>query len=100
MYALFSLIFGGGSAGLISAVTLKRLLPHLAVRVIRSEKVGVIGVSEGTVVTFREHFFNVLGMDPRSFYAVATPTDDDYGLLYIGAEPDMAALAKRRRPNT
>lgn len=68
------IVLGGGSAGLITAVTLKRLIPQLTVRVIRSEKIGIIGVGEGTVVTFREHFFRVLGLDPRSFYAIAEPS--------------------------
>jgi tryptophan halogenase len=68
------LVLGGGSAGLIAAVTLKRRLPQLQVRVSRSPEIGVIGVGEGTTAQFGVHFFNYLGFNPRRFYAEASPT--------------------------
>ena len=40
-------ILGGGSAGFMAALTLKRKLPDLQVTVIRSPDIGVIGVGEG-----------------------------------------------------
>lgn len=67
-------VLGGGSAGLIAALTLKRKLPNLAVRVIRSPDIGIIGVGEGTTVTFPRHFFEYLRLKPQSFYAAAEPT--------------------------
>ncbi|RYD63628.1 MAG: hypothetical protein EOP83_11720, partial [Verrucomicrobiaceae bacterium] len=42
------LVLGGGSAGLIAALTLKRLTPALEVTLVRSSEIGVIGVGEGT----------------------------------------------------
>ena len=50
-------VLGGGSAGLMVALTLKRKLPHLQIRVIRSPDIGVIGVGEGTTAAFPRHFF-------------------------------------------
>jgi len=67
-------ILGGGSAGLIAAVTLKRRLPELEVRVIRSPEIGVIGVGEGTTASFPRHFFTYLGFNPKQFYDEAAPT--------------------------
>jgi len=66
-------VLGGGSAGLISAITLKRKLPHLSVRVVRSVEIGIIGVGEGTTRHFGEHFFRYLGLNPRQFYKEAEP---------------------------
>src|SRR5258708_24519455 len=67
-------VLGGGSAGLLAALTLKRKLPQLALRVIRSADIGVIGVGEGTTVAFPQHLFEYLKIKPRSFYEEAEPT--------------------------
>lgn len=68
------LILGGGSAGLMAAVTLKRRLPSLNIRVLRSPDIGIIGVGEGTTVSFPKHFFEHLKLQPQSFYQLAEPT--------------------------
>lgn len=67
-------VLGAGSAGLIAALTLKRKLPGLALRVVRSPDLGIIGVGEGTTAVFPRHFFEYLKMTPGSFYAEAEPT--------------------------
>ena len=67
-------ILGGGSAGFIAAITLKKKLPELRVRVIRSPDIGVIGVGEGTTASFPRHFFDYLKIPPQEFYAGAEPT--------------------------
>src|SRR5688500_13638758 len=46
------IVVGAGSAGLMAALTLKKKLPLLDVRVIRSPEIGIIGVGEGTTVVF------------------------------------------------
>ena len=67
-------VLGGGSAGLIAAVTLKRQVPGIQVRLIYSDKIGIIGVGEGTTAYFPKHFFQHLGLDPRGFFQTAKPT--------------------------
>ncbi|MGE3309950.1 MAG: FAD-dependent oxidoreductase [Limisphaerales bacterium] len=68
------LVLGGGSAGLMAAVTLKRRLPGLSVRVVRSPEIGVIGVGEGTTLAFPRHFFEYLKLKPQQFFQMAEPT--------------------------
>ena len=67
-------VLGGGSAGLIAALTLKRRLPEVAVRVVRSKEIGIIGVGEGTTAFFPKHLFEYLQLNPRQFYMEAEPT--------------------------
>jgi len=67
-------VLGGGSAGFMAALTLKRKLPHLKIRVLRSPDIGVIGVGEGTTPAFPRHFFEYLRLKPQQFYAEAEPT--------------------------
>jgi tryptophan halogenase len=67
-------VLGGGSAGFIAAITLKKKLPEMRVRVVRSPDIGVIGVGEGTTAAFPRHFFEYLKLNPKDFYAGAEPT--------------------------
>ncbi len=68
------LVLGGGSAGLMAAVTLKRRLPALDVKIVRSPEIGIIAVGEGTTVSFPKLFFEYLKLQPKSFYEMAEPT--------------------------
>lgn len=68
------IVLGGGSAGLIAALTLKRAIPELQIRLIRSPEIGIIGVGEGTTPTFREHFHGALQLPAREFFERAHPT--------------------------
>ena len=67
-------ILGGGSAGLMAAITLKTKVPALEVRVLRSPDIGVIGVGEGTTASFPRFLFDYLKVPRREFYAAAEPT--------------------------
>lgn len=67
-------VLGGGSAGLLAAVTMKRLLPQLDVALVRSSDIGVIGVGEGTTAVFPSHLFEVLKVSKEEFYREAQPT--------------------------
>lgn len=67
-------VLGGGSAGFMAALTLKRKLPQLNVRVIRSPDIGVIGVGEGSTPAFGRHFFEYLKLKPQHFYSEVSPT--------------------------
>lgn len=68
------LILGAGSAGLLAAITLRKKLPGLTVRVVRSSDIGVIGVGEGTTPAFPAHLFDYLGLDVARFFREAEPT--------------------------
>ncbi len=68
------LVLGAGSAGLIAAISLKRKIPQLSVRVVRSAEIGVIGVGEGTTPNFPKHLFDYLGISRKRFYELAQPT--------------------------
>ena len=60
-------VLGGGSAGFIAALTLKRRLPQLDVTVLRSPAIGIIGVGEGTTPYFPAHFHEYLKLDQGGF---------------------------------
>ena len=51
------LILGAGSAGLLAAIALRKKLPSVGVRVVRSSEMGVIGVGEGTTPALPKHLF-------------------------------------------
>ncbi|WP_035609719.1 FAD-dependent oxidoreductase [Haloferula sp. BvORR071] len=68
------IVLGAGSAGLIAALSLKRKIPQLRVRVVRSPDIGVIGVGEGTTPNFPRHIFDYLGIPRKRFYELAEPT--------------------------
>lgn len=82
-------VLGGGTAGLTAALTLQMRVPALAIRVIRSPEIGVIGVGEGTTVTFPQHFFEYLRIPPRRFFDLAEPTWK-LGVRFLwGARPEF-----------
>ncbi|MEO5915239.1 MAG: tryptophan 7-halogenase [Luteolibacter sp.] len=68
------LVVGSGSAGLIAALSLKRKIPEITVRIVRSPEIGVIGVGEGTTPNFPVHLFEYLGISRKRFYEMAGPT--------------------------
>jgi tryptophan 7-halogenase len=41
------LVLGSGSAGLIAALTLKRKMPQLSIRIVRSPEIGVMAAVSG-----------------------------------------------------
>ncbi len=68
------LVLGSGSAGLFAALTLKRKMLDISVRVVRSPDIGVIGVGESTTPNLPFHLFQYLRLNPRRFYELAEPT--------------------------
>jgi tryptophan halogenase len=68
------LVLGGGTAGFTAALTLKIRMPQLAVTVLRSKEIGVIGVGEGTTPNVPSHFFGYLGSNPAELHAQAQPS--------------------------
>ena len=55
-------IVGAGSSGLITALILKRAFPLYNIEIIKSDKVGIIGVGEGSTEHFDE-FIKFVGID-------------------------------------
>jgi tryptophan halogenase len=67
------LVFGGGSAGFLAALTLKSRLPNLPITLLRSKDLGIIQVGEGTTTTFNFHLHHFCGLDLKTFYHMAQP---------------------------
>ena len=67
------LVLGGGSAGLLAALTLKRKLPDLDIEVVFSSRIGVIGVGEGTVPYVPHHLHAYLGFDEHEVFTALRP---------------------------
>jgi tryptophan halogenase len=68
------LVLGGGVAGLLAALTLKKLHPALEVELIRGSGTGAQGPGEGTTATFPGHLFETLGISKEEFYREVQPT--------------------------
>jgi tryptophan 7-halogenase len=68
------IVLGGGSAGFLAAMTLKRRLPELTVTVILSRELGIIGVGESTTVAIPNHLHGYLGIDPGEFHRRVMPS--------------------------
>lgn len=58
-------IVGGGTAGLVAALILKTKLAHAHIDIIKSEKVGIIGVGEGSTEHWSD-FMKFVGVDVRT----------------------------------
>lgn len=68
------IVLGGGSAGFLAALTLKRKLPALNVLVIRSKDIGIIGVGEGSTFALTKFLHDYLQINEKKFFSVAHPT--------------------------
>ena len=75
-------IVGAGTAGLISALILKKRFPNINITIIKSDDVGIIGVGEGST----EHWSNFMGFcdfDMKQML-VHTGATFKYGVLFDG----------------
>src|SRR5688572_27879814 len=68
------IVLGGGSAGFLAAMALRRALPDLPVFVLRSKEIGIIGVGEGTTVAVPNFLHSYLGLNSLEFIRSAKPT--------------------------
>ena len=67
------LVLGGGSAGLLAAITLKSRLPQLPVTVLRPKDRGDLWDGEGTTPTLGFHLHHYCKLDVPTFYHLAQP---------------------------
>jgi tryptophan halogenase len=67
-------ILGGGTAGYLTALALRRKVPGLAVTLIESPDVPVIGVGEATTPLMPQFLHADLGLDIHSLFAEVRPT--------------------------
>lgn len=67
-------ILGGGTAALLAAIAMAKHLPHLNVLVVRSTKMGVIGVGEGTIASIGRFLHTYLSIDPVRFHQEVRPS--------------------------
>jgi tryptophan halogenase len=79
------LVVGGGTAGLIAATIINKFL-KAEVSVVRSSKIGIVGVGEGSTEHF-SHYMNFLGISP---YDMIKRCDATYkaGILFDGWSKD------------
>src|SRR5262249_13894516 len=68
------LVLGGGSAGFLAAISLKKKIPDLHVTVVHSKEMGVIGVGEATTFAFPNYLHGRLRIEPGEFHREAQPT--------------------------
>lgn len=68
------IVLGGGTAGLISAITLLHMCEDVHVTVVRSSAIGHIMVGEGTFAATPRHLHDVLGIPRDRFYREVNPT--------------------------
>ncbi len=67
-------ILGGGTAGYLAALAVRRKLPHVKVTLIESSRVPVIGVGEATTPILPRFLHIDLGLDPKEFFRIVQPT--------------------------
>lgn len=67
-------ILGGGTAGYLAALALKKLHPNINTSVIESSKIPVIGVGESTTTEIVPFLHKTLGINPSTFFREVKPT--------------------------
>jgi tryptophan 7-halogenase len=81
-------IIGSGSAGLLSALTLKHKMPNCIVTIIRDPNEPVIGVGEATVGSFMSMLETHLNLNMNDFIEKVKPVIK-YGVLYEFGKKDF-----------
>jgi len=75
-------IIGGGSAGLVAALIIKTKFPFMDVEIVRSEKIGIVGVGEGST----EHWSNFMDYVGLSITEMIKECDASFksGIMFTG----------------
>ena len=67
-------VLGGGTAGYLTAIALKKRFPHLDVTLVESSTIPIIGVGEATTTLMPPFLHAQLGIDILEFYREVRPT--------------------------
>jgi tryptophan 7-halogenase len=67
-------IIGGGTAGYLTALSFRALRPEIAVTLIESSKIPIIGVGEATTSEIVPYLHRLLGLDVHRFFREVRPT--------------------------
>ena len=67
-------VLGGGTAGYLTAIALKKRFPHLDVTLVESSTIPIIGVGEATTTLMPPFLHAQLGIDIVEFYREVRPT--------------------------
>ncbi|MCA9212776.1 MAG: tryptophan 7-halogenase [Planctomycetales bacterium] len=79
-------VVGAGSAGLLSAMTLKRAFSRLDVKIVHSPDIPVIGVGESTTAIFPPFLHSSLGIDFVEFFT-AVQASWKLGVRFVWGDP-------------
>lgn len=80
-------ILGGGTAGLLTALALRRWEPSIEVTLLESPRVPIIGVGEATTPALVAFLHRVLDLDAATLHEAVRPTFK-LGILFDWGPPD------------
>ena len=80
-------VVGGGSAGYLSALYLKKQFPEKVITLIESSAIPPIGVGEATTPLFVDFLHHSMGYDVQEFFREARPTLK-LGIKFVWGEAD------------
>ncbi len=81
-------IIGGGTAGYLAALALRKKVPGLAVTLIESPDLPIIGVGEATTPLLPQFLHADLGLDIHTLFAEVRPTFK-LGIRFLWGAPDI-----------
>lgn len=79
-------IVGGGTAGLVTALVVRQAYPHLDITLLKSDKIGIVGVGEGTT----EHWADMMQYCNIEVSDLVKETDATfkYGINFVNWQGD------------